>query len=77
MMTRVVLAGIMMILVVGTSGCSRVSYFDLKKERDAVRYQYQLEHLYVAGLAVQNRQLTERRQNLLDEIERVSMQRSR
>jgi hypothetical protein len=53
------------------AGCMEASYSDLKKELEATRYQYQLERLYVAGLKVQNRQLSERRHALHVQLESV------
>jgi hypothetical protein len=54
------------------AGCvADPSYSELKKELNAVRYQYQLERLYVAGLKVQNRQLNEQRYELQVRLESV------
>ena len=54
-------------LVVGCASAGR--YGDLKAELEELRYQYNLERLYVAGLAAQNRQLERRRQALLDQLQ--------
>jgi hypothetical protein len=69
----ILLAGVALVGI-GT-GCGGPSYSDMKKELDATRYQYRLEQLYVAGLKVQNRQLTERLQELQVKLENSQVQR--
>jgi outer membrane murein-binding lipoprotein Lpp len=52
------------------TGCVSISrYGELKQEVRDLRYQHKLEHLYVAGLKVQNRQLQEQKHQLLSELE--------
>jgi hypothetical protein len=68
----VLLAGLFFLLI--GPGCSGPSYSDMKKELEATRYQYRLEQLYVAGLKVQNRHLTERLQELQVSLENTPVQ---
>jgi outer membrane murein-binding lipoprotein Lpp len=57
-------------VVIVVAGCvSSARYGELKQEVKDLRYQYRLEHLYVAGLKVQNRQLQQQKRELLSEFE--------
>ena len=57
-------------VVVLVGGCvSSSRYSELKQEVKSLRYQYRLEHLYVAGLRVQNRQLHQQKHELLSQLE--------
>jgi hypothetical protein len=62
-------------LAVVAAGCvSSSRYGELKQEVKDLRYQYRLEHLYVAGLKVQNRQLQQQKHELLSQLETARQQ---
>jgi hypothetical protein len=62
-------------IAVVAAGCvSSSRYGELKQEVKDLRYQYRLEHLYVAGLKVQNRQLQQQKHELLSQLETARQQ---
>jgi hypothetical protein len=63
------LLGVFTVAIVMAGCVSSARYGELKQEVKDLRYQYRLEHLYVAGLKVQNRQLQQQKRELLSELE--------
>jgi hypothetical protein len=64
-----------LVAVVGTGCVSSYTYHELQEEMNALRYQYQLERLYVAGLRVQNDQLWQKKRDLQAKINNAAAQR--